>query len=390
MEHESADLHALSLGEREILLIGTAHVSAESAGLVRRVIDERRPDRVCVELDAQRYEALLHPDAWRRLDLRQVIKRRQLPALMANLVLGSYQSRIGERLGVAPGAELLEAVRAAEASGIPVSLCDRDIRTTVLRAWRAMSLWQRSKLLALLLSSFGSSPDLTEDDLRELRRTDVMSGLLRELATAMPGLKRALIDERDTFLAERIRVAEGRRIVAVIGAGHVLGVREALLRERPVDLDELSRIPAPSLAWRLAGWAIPVSILASLVALAWTQGVSVARDSLELWILATGIPCALGAVVALSHPLTILASFVAAPITTLSPVLGAGYVTAFVQAYVQPPLVSDFETVKQDAGRFVQWWRNRLLRVLLAFVFPTVGAIIGVYIGGLGILRNLF
>lgn len=384
------DLHPLQIGEREILLIGTAHVSAESAGLVERVIRERKPDRVCVELDAQRHEALLNPDAWRRLNLRQLIRRRQLPALMASLILGSYQKRIGDRLGVAPGTELLAAVRVAEACGIPVSLCDREIRTTMLRAWRSMSLWQRSNLLAMLLSSFGGDPELSEDDLRELRRTDVLSGLLRELAQAMPALKRALIDERDVFLAERIRAAEGRRIVAVVGAGHVEGVRHALLAGRPVDLGELSRVPPPSVVWRWAGWAIPVTVLASLAALAWTQGAAAARDSAQLWILATGIPCALGAVLALAHPLTILASFVAAPVTTLSPVLGAGYVTAFVEAYVRPPLVQDFENVRRDAGSILQWWRNRLLRILLAFVFPTVGAIVGAYIGGYEIVRSLF
>ncbi len=378
------------VGEREIVLVGTAHVSRESAELVERVIQEQRPDRVCVELDTQRYEALLHRSRWENLDLREVIRGKQLTTLFANLVLAAYQRRIGDRLGVLPGTELLAAIRVAEECGIPFTLCDREIRITLLRAWRSMSLWERAKLSALLLAGLWETPALGEGELRELRRRDVLNEIMQELSRALPALKRVLIDERDQFLAERIRSAEGRRIVAVVGAGHLSGLRRALLEDEGTDLGGLSRIPPATANLSWIGWAIPLLILGSLAIIAWTQGPGVAAGHLGYWTLATGVPSALGAIVALGHPLTTVTAFLVAPLTTLSPLIGAGHVTAFVQAYVRPPLVRDFQRAADDAGSVRQWWKNRVLRVLLAFVFPTLGAIIGTYVGGYDIVSSLF
>lgn len=380
----------LTLGERTIVLIGTAHVSQESADLVRRVIEEEKPDRVCVELDSQRYQALSQKQRWENLDLKQVIRRKQLSTLLVNLLLASYQKKIGQQLGVLPGTELLEAARAAEESDIPVDLCDRNIRITLLRAWRSMSLWQKAKLMAGLMAGIFDGNELSEDDLRELRRKDVLSELMQDLARVMPALKRVLIDERDSFLAEKIRSADGRRIVAVVGAGHVAGIRAILGGRAADDLEEINSIPPTLPVWKWVGWGIPVLILGSLALIAWTKGGSVAGENLKYWILANGIPSGLGAVLAMAHPLTILTAFVAAPITSLTPVIGAGYVTAFVQAYVRPPLVRDFQTVTEDASSMRMWWSNRLLRVLLAFVLPSLGSVIGTYLGGYEIISNLF
>jgi len=384
------DVHRLAVGDREFILIGTAHVSRESADLVGQVIHSERPDRVCVELDEQRFQALSQRDRWDRLDLRQIIRSKQVATLLLNLLLSSYQKKIGNKLGVLPGTELLAAVRVAEAAGIPYSLCDRNVRTTLLRAWRSMSLWQRSSLLGGLLGGMFAGGELTEADLRELRKTDVLSELLRQLAQDLPALKRVLIDERDVYLAEKIRSAEGRRIVAVVGAGHVEGIRRLLAEGLPTALEPIERIPVASPVWRWMGWGIPVSILGSFGLIAWTKGPALAGASLGSWILATGTPCALGAIVAVAHPLTIVTAFLAAPITTLSPVIGAGHVTALVQAYVQPPRVQDFHGVAEDAGSLARWWRNRLLRVLLAFIFPSLGAMIGLYLGGAGLISSLF
>lgn len=384
------DVRTVRLGEREIVLVGTAHISRESVDLVERLIRERRPDRVCVELDPQRYEALVSKTQWENLDLREVIRRRRLTTLLANLVLASYQRRLGDRLGVLPGTELLAATRTAEDCGIPFELCDREIRVTLLRAWRSMSFYQRSKLVAVLASGVWAAGELTEDDLRELRKSDVLNEVMRSLARALPTLKRVLIDERDRFLAERIRLAEGRRILAVVGAGHLEGILRELAGERATDLAAINVVPAASGTWRWVGWGIPALVVGSLAAIAWTQGLAVAGDNLWYWTLANGIPSGIGALLAAAHPLTVLAAMIAAPITSLTPVIGAGYVTAFVQAWVRPPLVRDFQTVSDDAGSFASWWRNRLLRVLLAFIFPTLGSIVGTYVGGYGILRTLF
>jgi len=226
-ENYAPEVKIIHKNGREFVLIGTAHVSRESADLVRRVIEIEKPDCVCVELDAQRHKALAEKTRWENLDLKQIIRQKQLTTLLVNLLLGTYQKKIGQKLGVAPGTELLEATRAAHDLEIPVELCDRNIRTTMLRAWRSMSFIQKMKLLVGILAGLFEDQEITEQDLRRLRQQDVLSELMAELATAMPSLKRVLIDERDTYLTEKIRRSLGRRIVAVVGAGHMSGIVQA-------------------------------------------------------------------------------------------------------------------------------------------------------------------
>lgn len=387
---ESADLRRIEQGGREIVLVGTAHVSRESADLVREVIERERPDAVCLELDPQRYEALAERGHWESLDLLQLIRRQQLATLLANLVLSTYQRRLGGRLGVLPGAELLEAARTAERLGIPVALCDRDVRITLRRAWASMSFWRKSQLAGTLAAALFERPELGEDELRRLRDRDVMSELMDELGRALPELKRVLIDERDAWLAERIRASAGRRIVAVVGAGHLAGMERALRERRSVDFAELEAIPPVSPVWRWVGWGIPAAILGSLGWIALRLGPEVAGQSLGAYVLATGLPTSVGAAFALAHPLTIASAFLVAPLTVLSPVVGAGHVLALVEAWLRPPLVAELERVSHDAARLRSWWGNRLLRCLLVFVFTTLGAMAGAYVGLYELLRRLF
>ncbi len=384
------DVHVIQVDGREFVLIGTAHVSRESADLVREVIEKERPDCVCVELDAQRHEALAHRTRWERLDLKEVIRKKQLAALLVNLLLSSYQKRLGGSLGVRPGTELLEATKVAEERGIPVALCDRDVRITLRRAWSSLSLWKKSMLLSSIGVGAFEKPDLSEEDLRRLREQDVLTEMMRELGESLPTLKRVLIDERDAYLTRKILDAPGERVVAVVGAGHVPGIRRAL-QERPhVDIEELERIPPVPAVWKWVGWGIPLLILGSLAWIGIDKGAVVAGQNLAFWILANGVPATLGAAVALAHPVVVAAAFAVAPVTSLIPVIGAGYVLAFLQAYLSPPVVREFEVVSDDAGSPRGWWRNRLLRVLLVFILTTLGSLVGTYVGGYEIVSNLF
>jgi pheromone shutdown-related protein TraB len=385
-----SDVQVLDVDGREFILIGTAHISRESADLVRRVIEAERPDCVCVELDRQRYEALSQRRRWEELDLRQIIRQRQLAALLANLVLASYQKKLGGALGVLPGTELLEATRVADEHGIPVALCDRDVRVTLRRAWASASFWKKSLLLSTLAVSVFERTEISEEDLRRLREQDVLSELMKELGKAMPALKRVLIDERDVFLTQKMREAPGRRVVAVVGAGHVEGIRAALLEERRLDLSEIDTIPPVAPIWKWIGWGIPSVIIGALIWIGIERGAAVAGESLRYWVLANGIPSTLGALLALAHPITIVSAFFVAPVTSLIPVIGAGYVLAFVQAWLRPPVVRELEGVSEDLGSLRQWWRNRLLRIFLVFILTTLGSLIGTYVGGYEILSNLF
>jgi pheromone shutdown-related protein TraB len=386
----SRDVHRLEVDGREFVLVGTAHISRESVELVRRVIEAEAPDRVCLELDAQRYEALSQEQRWEELDLRQVVRSRQLATLMANLILASYQKRLGLKLGVTPGSELLEAGRTAEQLGIPIALCDRDIRVTLRRAWNSLSFFRKVMLATTFVASAFDSPELDEEELRRIRQKDVLSELMAELGEAMPVLKRVLIDERDAYLAQKIREAEGRRIVAVVGAGHVEGMLSALRANRNVDLDEINEIPPVSRVWKWVGWGIPAVILGSITWIGVTQGREAAGENALFWFLANAIPSGIGGILALAHPATIISAFVAAPFTSLTPVIGAGYVAAFVQTYVQPPKVTEFQTVGEDISSPRAWWRNRLLKIFLAFILTTLGSIVGTWVGGVEIVGNLF
>ena len=387
---QSPDIHLIKLAQREIILVGTAHVSRESAELVERVIMEQRPDGVCVELDQKRYDSLAHRKSWELLDLKEILRRRQLATLLINLLLASYQKRLGDKLGVRPGSELIAAAATAEKLGIPVALCDRDVRITMRRSWRATPWHRKVMLLGALLAGMFDRSEISEESLRELRDSDLLSELLAQLGRDLPELKEVLIDERDTFLAEKIKETPGAKLVAVVGAGHVAGIKRALHLDQRRRLPTISTIPPISPVWKTLAWAVPALILGSLAYIALSKGMAAAGHNLLYWVLANGIPASLGAAIALAHPLTIVAAFAAAPITSLTPVIGAGYVTAFTQAMLRPPLVMEFERVLDDMNSLGGWWRNRLLRVLLAFILPGFGSMIGTWIGGYEIISNIF
>lgn len=389
-DYPASQVHVLDIDGREFILVGTAHVSRESADLVRRVIEREKPDRVCVELDAQRYQALTQKQRWEGLDIKAVIRNKQLSTLMVNLMLSAYQKKLGLKLGVMPGTELLEATRAADENGIPISLCDRDVRVTLRRAWRATPFWKKTLLLSAILTSVFDEKGVTEEQIEDMLQGDVLSELMKELGEAMPALKRVLIDERDMFLTQKMREGEGERIVAVVGAGHLEGIKRALTEHQSVDLEAINTIPPVSKVWKWIGWGVPAAILGSIAYIGWSKGPEAAGDNAVYWILANGVPCAIGAALALAHPLTIVAAFVSAPITSLTPVIGAAYVTAFVQAWVRPPVVKEFQTVGEDIGTLRRWWQNKLLRVFLAFLLPGLGSMLGSVVGGIEIFGNLF
>ena len=385
----SEDVHNVNNRDREFIIVGTAHISRQSADLVRQVIENEKPDVVCIELDEKRFKALSEKNRWENLDLKQIIKEKQLSTLIINLVLASYQKKLGEKLGVTPGTELFEAVQTAKEKNIPIELCDREIRMTLRRAWHSMNFWQKVKLLAGGFGGIFEEQELTEEKLAELRSKDVLSEMIEELGKAMPVLKKVIIDERDSYLAEKIKESKGQKVVSVVGAGHVKGIVSALESNAKINLKGIEIIPKPSPLTKIIGWGIPVIIIASILFIGYSKGLSEAGDNAIFWILANGIPSAIGALIALAHPFTILTSFFAAPITSLSPLIGAGYVAAFVQAYFQPPVVKEFQDVTVNLRKPIMWWKNKLLKVLLVFILASLGSVLGTYVGLIEIVKNV-
>lgn len=385
----SSDVHVIHYDNREFFIVGTAHISQESVELVKEVIEQEQPDCVCLELDSKRYQSLSQKDRWQSLDLKQIIKSKQLSTLFISTLMASYQKRLGGKMGVEPGAELMAAAQTAQDNNIPISLCDRDVRITLRRAWKSTSFWRKGYLLTSLLASAFDREEISEEKLTELRQKDVLDDLLEEMGTSMPALKKVLIDERDIYLAEKIKSCRGEKVVAVVGAGHVSGIKKLFAEENADKIAEISTIPPVSRLWKAAGWLIPLMILGSLVVIGWQKGADVAGQNVLYWIVANGLPSSLGAVIALGHPFTILSAFATAPVTSLTPVIGAGYVTAFVQVMMAPPVVHEFQTVGEDVSRFSGWWQNKLLRVFLVFFLTGVGSAIGTWVGGYEIFKNL-
>lgn len=394
-EHDSPDHHypedvtEIKFGDQTILLVGTAHISQQSVDLVEKVIEQERPDAVCIELDEKRYSALSKRQSWENLDLKQVVRKKQLATLMVNLMLASYQRKLGGQLGIMPGAELLAAAEVAQRFDIPIVLCDRDVRITLRRAWHKTSLYKKGYLLVTLMASMFDKTELDEDKLAELRKKDVLSELMSELGESLPDTKRALIDERDIYMAEKIKSTPGSRIVAIVGAGHMDGITRTIAEDNSSSIEEITTIPPVSKLWKFIGWSIPAVILLSILIIGIKQGAGEAGANALFWILANGIPSAIGALFALAHPATVFSAFAAAPITSLTPVIGAGYVCAFVQVMTKPPVVKEFEAIGNDISTLTGWWKNKLLRVFLVFLLTGFGSSIGTWVGGYRIVSNL-
>ncbi len=385
------DYTRLLVDDKEIILVGTAHISQDSVDTVIRTIAEIMPDTVCVELDQQRYHSLINKKGWESLNLKELIKKKQIPFLLTNLALSSYQKRMGLHTGVKPGAELAAAAQTAEERGMEVELVDRNIRTTLLRVWRKTGLWNKMKVMASLFGSLFEKQELSEGELAKLRESDTLSSMLDEMGELLPSVKQILVDERDTYMTYHIRNAPGEKVLAVVGAAHLPGITRLLQGAEisPETIAEISTIPPKTTLSKMIPWLIPGVVVALFIAGFFFGNRDQLADAATAWVLANGLFSALGTLLALGHPLTIASAFIAAPITSLNPTIGAGFVTGLVQTFVAAPTVGDMEHVGEDLTTIKGWWRNRLARVLLVFLFSSLGSSIGTFVA-LGWLKDIF
>ena len=364
--------------DKDIIIIGTAHVSRESARQVEDLIKTEKPDTVCVELCESRYESIRDKKKWQETDIIQVIKEKKAFLLLSNLILTSFQKRIADKFDIKPGEEMLTAISVAEAEGAAIHLADREIRITLSRVWRAMGLWAKLKLVFHMLLSLGDVHEIEEADIEKMKQEDVLETLLSEIGKSMPELREILIYERDAFLAQKIKTAPGQRIVAVVGAGHLPGIKKKITHDQ--DLEALSTLPPKSPWSSFFKWFLPACI-AAIICLGFVYGGKKAgTDMITYWILANGILAGLGAVIALAHPLTILASVLAAPLTSLNPMIAAGWVSGLVEAFSRKPKVMDFENLREDILSVRGFWRNKITKILLVVVFTNLGSSIGTFV----------
>ena len=379
----SENVHKINLDDREIILIGTAHVSKLSVDEVKEVIETEKPDTVCIELCQARYQSITDTNRWKNTDIVKIVKEGKALLLLANLIISSYQKKLAKKFGVTPGQEMIQGIKSAEEVGAELCLADRDIQVTMLRLWRSIGMWGKLKLFFQLMVSMLMDEELSEEEMEKMKSQDMLSAALDEISRSFPQLKEIVIDERDKYLAQKIKKAPGSKIIAVLGAGHIPGIKEEL--ENDHDLSILNTVSPPSKFTKIAAWAIPVIIIA-LIASTFSVDRATGIEQMASWILWNGSLSVLGALIACAHPLAMLTAFVAAPISSLSPLLAAGWFAGLTEALVRKPSVQDFENLAEDIHSVKGFWRNKVTHILLVVIFANLGSTAGTIIGGADVI----
>lgn len=377
------------------VLLGTAHVSRASVTAVTNMATSGEFDAIAVELCPARHQALTRQQQWQDMDLYRIIREKKAGLVMANLALGAYQRRIAEQFGIEPGAELKAAADAADALDLPLQLIDRDLATTLKRSYHAVPWYKRIMLSAGLVMSTVSSEEIDEQQIEKLKQGDILESTFTEFAEHSPELYEALIGERDRFMAARLRQENaanaGKRILVIIGAGHLQGLAKSLATEQrdpQAEVDELSHLPRPTRWLKFIPWLIAVVILTGFW-IGFSRSPELGWQLVTLWVLINGGLAALGALIARAHPLTILSAMIAAPLTSLNPAVAAGMVTGLVESALRKPRIADLERLRDDVTTLKGWFKNPATRILLVFFFSNLGSAIGTWVAGFQIFEAL-
>ena len=375
----------LNYQDKQIYLVKTAHVSKSSVEDVERCINEVDPDSICIELDEQRYEKMKNPDQWRETDLVKVIKDRQVGFLLVNLILSSFQKRMAKSLGSQTGGEMAAGIRLAEERNKNLILADRSIKTTFSRIWNSLAGKEKFKMLTGIIGSIFDEEEISEEDLQKLKEADALEAALMDIAKEFPTIKKVLVDERDQYLTEKIRTAPGSKIVAIIGAAHSLGIEKYINDD--IDLEALDRVEKKKGIASLLKYLIPLGIIAMIAYTIFTNR-DAGFEQIRSWILWNGGLSALGVLLALGHPLSILTAFIMSPLTSLNPLLASGWFAGLVEASIRKPKVKDFEDLSDDISTLKGFWKNRVTRTLLVVVFANLFSSLGTFISGIDIVKK--
>lgn len=376
-------------------LLGTAHVSPASVEAVKQLSGSGDFDAIAVELCPARHHALTQKQQWKDMDLYRIIREKKAGLVMANLALGAYQRRIADQFGIEPGAELKAAADAAVEHDLTLQLIDRDLATTLKRSYRAVPWYKRMMLTTGLLMSTVSSEEIDEEQIEKLKEGDILESTFTEFAEQSPELYEALIAERDRYMAARLRQENsenaGKKILVVVGAGHLDGLANFLENDQAeprAEVEKLSQIAPPKRWPKFIPWIIAALVLTGFW-IGFSRSPELGWQLVTLWVLINGGLAALGALIARGHPLTIMSAMLAAPLTSLNPAVAAGMVTGLVESWVRKPKVSDLERLRDDTTTLRGWFRNRATRILLVFFFSNLGSAIGTWVAGFQIFDAL-
>ena len=397
---EQEPIKTVKLKHAEVTVLGTAHISRASADKVKELLETGHYDCVAVELCPSRHNAIVNPDALAKMDLFQVIRQGKASLVAANLALGAFQQRMAEQLDIKPGAEMRMAIDTATEMKIPVALIDREIAVTLKRVYRNVPWWQRMNIVAGLLASVVTRQEVSEKEIEKLKEGDILESAFSQFAQEAEHLYKPLVDERDQYMAAKLMQEDAsgdyKRILAVVGAGHLKGIDNYLTQWQtgPESIDTqqtlflLDQVP-PGAKWiKAIPWAIVALIFTGFI-IGFSKSSHLGLQMVWDWVLINGGLCALGAIIALAHPFTIIGAFIAAPITSLNPTIGAGMVTAAIETYMRKPKVEDFSRLRSDTTHLKGWWRNPVTRVLLVFILSTLGSAAGTYLAGFKIFKSV-
>ncbi len=393
-EHQEPT-EVIQVGDSKITLLGTAHVSQTSADAVASLLETGAYNAVAVELCPSRYNALIEPESLAKMNLMDVFRQGKAAMVMANLAMGAYQQRIADQFGIQPGAEQRMAISQAQDKNLQVLLIDREIGTTLKRTAHNLPWWKRWTLFSGLILSLFSKEDVDEEEIEQLKQGDMLETTFSEFAHDRQDLYQPLIAERDQYMAARLlqeaQSNQHESILAVIGAGHLKGIAQQLRQgmDQPEQtIKQLDQLPTPSRWPKLVPWIIVALVMTGFI-IGFVRSPELGWQLISSWVLINGTLSAVGAAIAAAHPLTVLTAFVAAPITSLNPTIGAGMVTAAVELWLRKPTVSDFESLRSDTTGIIGWWKNRVSRTLLVFLLSTLGSAIGTYVAGFRIIDHL-
>jgi len=385
----------IRFGNSDITLVGTAHISQKSVELVEEQILTGGYDCVAIELCEPRHEKITNKSAWKELDIFQIFRQQKAALLLVNLAMAAYQKRLAEKLGVEPGQEMIRAIELATEKNIRLELIDRDISTTLRRLLHKVSFWQKMKIFVGLVAGVFVGEEIDEEQIENLKKGDMLQSVVEEFSEELPQVKQVLIDERDRFMTGNlIKIAQSenapQKILAVVGAGHLMGMIPAF--DSPpseAEIEEIEIKPPPSKVGPIIGWAIGLIILCFFY-IGYQKSPELGWQIISTWVLVNGGLSALGAAIAMAHPISVITAFIAAPITSLNPTIGAGMVVGLMESWLRKPKVEDFESLREDLAHFTLWRKNGVLRVLLIFFGANLGSAVGTYVAGASIISQIW
>lgn len=374
-----------------ITLLGTAHVSKESVKEVEELILKKQPKYICIELDKQRYDNLVNDEQWKNTDIVSVIKNKQFPGLVMQVIIASVQKKFSLTTNSEPAGEFKKAIELAKQTNAEIILIDRNIKITLNRIWRKLTLFNKVDIITSFI--FGSDDtELTENSIQDIMKDDVMELAFSSFKEKLPIIHKVLVEERDEYMANNIlELTTKEEVVVIIGKAHLNGIfNQVKSNSNTHNNAELDIIPNKTLGTKLANWSFSILIIGLLIASFVFGDYNVGMDQLKQWILWNSSLAAIFTLLARGSFISAIVAFLTAPIGAISPALSVGIFVAFSEAIVKKPTVNDMANIFEDTSSIKTILNNKFLKIIVLFFVSSLGGAIGNIIGGSQLIKNLF